>query len=58
MIFDLAQDFVDALAAMPADHLKWRTLGLLEEAVRRDIHFVALHPTTLFQCMWNLCCWR
>jgi len=57
MIFKLAEDFADALAAMPADHPKPRMLELLQEAVRRDIHFVARHPTTLFQCMWNLCWW-
>src|SRR5207237_426956 len=29
----------------------------LEEAVRRDIHFLARHPTTLFQCLWNSGWW-
>jgi len=57
MIFELAEDFAEALAAMPADHPKRRMLGLLEEAVRRDIHFVARYPTTLFQCLWNTCWW-
>jgi WD40 repeat protein len=57
MIFDLTRDFLDALAAMPADHPRRRILALLEEAVRRDIHFIARHPTTLFQCMWNTCWW-
>ena len=41
MIFDLAKDFSDALAAMPADHPKRRMLELLEEAIRRDVHFIA-----------------
>ena len=57
MILELARDFADALAAMPADHPRRRMLRLLEEAVRRDIHFVARHPTTLFQCLWNTCWW-
>ena len=57
MIFDLARDFSDALAAMPADHPRRRILALLEEALRRDIHFIDRHPTTLFQCMWNTCWW-
>ena len=57
VIFSLAQDFHDAVAAMPADHPKRRILTLLEEAIRRDIHFIARHPTTLFQCMWNACWW-
>jgi len=57
MIFELAQDFHDAAAAMPRGHPKQRMLELLEEAVRRDIHFIARHPTTMFQCMWNTCWW-
>ncbi|NUQ65361.1 MAG: WD40 repeat domain-containing protein [Pirellulales bacterium] len=57
MIFELARDFSDALAGMPAEHAKYRTLCLLEEAVRRDIHFIERHPTTMFQCMWNTCWW-
>lgn len=57
MIFELAQDFHDAVATMPSDHPRHRTLELLEEAIHRDIHFIARHPTTLFQCMWNMCWW-
>ncbi len=57
MIFELAKDYTDALAAMPREHPKHRTLELFEEAIRRDIHFIVRHPTTLFQCMWNLCWW-
>ncbi|GMW02374.1 MAG: hypothetical protein AMXMBFR84_35100 [Candidatus Hydrogenedentota bacterium] len=57
MIFDLARDFRDALATIPRDHPKRRTLELFEEAIRRDIRFIDCHPTTLFQCMWNLCWW-
>jgi WD40 repeat protein len=57
MIFELAQDFHEAVAAMPGGHPKHQMLGLLEEAIRRDIHFIARHPRTLFQCMWNTCWW-
>ena len=57
MIFELARDFQDAVAAMPAGHPKHRMLKLLEEALRRDIHFIDRHATTLFQCMWNSCWW-
>ena len=57
MIFELAQDFHNIVAAMPAKHSKLRILELLEEAIRRDIHFINRHPTTLFQCMWNSCWW-
>jgi len=51
MIFDLATDFSHALAAMPQDHPRRRLLALLEEALRRDIHFNARHPTTRYQCL-------
>ena len=57
MIFDLAEDFRDALGAMPKSHTQHRILTLLEEAIQRDIHFIDRHPTTLFQCMWNTCWW-
>ena len=57
MIFELVRDFADALGAVPGEHLKHRMLELLDEAIRRDIHFIARHPTTLFQCMWNTCWW-
>ncbi len=57
MIFALVQDFADALDAMPAGHPRRWTLTLLDEAVRRDAHFMARHPTTLFQCLWNTCWW-
>ncbi len=57
MIFELAKDFHDAVAAMPSEHPRHRMLELLEEAMRRDIHFIDGHPTTLFQCMWNTCWW-
>ena len=57
MIFDLVKDFSDAVSAMPADHPRHRVLGPLQEAIRRDIHFIDRHPTTLFQCMWNTCWW-
>ncbi len=57
MIFDLAEDFSDALAEMPDGHPKRQILRLMEEAIRRDMHFVDLYPTTLFQCLWNTCWW-
>ena len=59
MIFELAQDFRNVLAAMPREHPKHRMLELLEEAIRCDIHFIARHandyPQALFQCLWNSC---
>jgi WD40 repeat protein len=58
MLFDLVQDFSAAVSAMPHDHPRRRILTLLEEAIRRDIHFIDRHPTTLFQCLWNSCWWQ
>jgi hypothetical protein len=49
VILDLTQNRHDAVAAMPRDHPRHRMPELLEEAIRRDIHFVARHPTTLLQ---------
>ena len=57
MIFEIVKDFSAALAAMPTDHPQRRVLRLLEEAIRRDVHFIDRHPTTLFQCLWNTCWW-
>ena len=57
MIFELAGDLADALDAIPNGHPRDRLLKLLDEAVRRDIHFIARHrqdyPQALFQCAWN-----
>jgi hypothetical protein len=32
-------------------------LRLLKEGIGRDLPFIARHPTTLFQCLWNSCWW-
>jgi WD40 repeat protein len=57
MIFELMQDFADVLEVMPAEHPRRRILTLVEEALRRDVHSIERHPTTLFQCLWNSCWW-
>lgn len=61
LVFDLAGDYSTALKAVPQDRPGWRILRLLEEALRRDIHFIARHatdyPQALFQCLWNTCWW-
>lgn len=57
LVFELADDFASALKGLPKRHPKRRILALLGEALRRDIHFIARHPTTLFQCLWNSCWW-
>jgi WD40 repeat protein len=59
-VFELAGDFAAAVDALPADRPQRRILRLLDEAFRRDIHFIARHaqdyPQGLFQCLWN-CGW-
>jgi len=57
MIFELVNDFAGVLAAMPVQLPRRRILALLDEAIRRDVHFIDRHPTTLFQCLWNSCWW-
>ncbi len=57
MIYDLAKDCADVLESFPHEHPRYRILKLLNEAVRRDVHFIDRHPTTLFQCLWNTCWW-
>jgi WD40 repeat protein len=57
LVFELAADFAAALRTLPASHPQRRTVRLLEEALRRDIHFLARHPTALFQSLWNLAWW-
>ena len=56
-VFELGSDFTAAVEHMPREHSRHRVLELLEEALRRDIHFVERHSTTLFQCLWNTCWW-
>jgi hypothetical protein len=57
LVFNLAGTFSEAIGGMPIDHPRRAVLQLLEEAIRRDIHFMARHPSTLFQCLWNSCWW-
>jgi WD40 repeat protein len=61
LAFDLPPDFRESLRVTSIDHPKRRFLSLLEEALRRDIHFIARHredyPQALFQCLWNSCWW-
>jgi WD40 repeat protein len=61
LAFDLSEDFVKTVAALPDNEAARRQLALLGEAVRRDIHFIARrardYPQGLFQCLWNNCWW-
>jgi WD40 repeat protein len=57
MTFDLAGECTEVMARLPAEAPGQPLLRLLEEALRTDIHFLARHPETLFQCLWNRCWW-
>ena len=61
LVFDLLRDFKAATDALPKTDNRHRILRLLDEALRRDIHFIARHthdyPQGLFQCLWNSCWW-
>jgi WD40 repeat protein len=61
MAFNLVMDFTTAVDALPPEHAERQRLRLLDEALRRDIHFIARHandyPQALFQCLWNSAWW-
>jgi WD40 repeat protein len=61
LIFDLVVDFSNALKTLPDGRSERGIIKLLDEALRRDIHFIARHsadyPQGLFQCLWNTCWW-
>ncbi len=57
LVFDLALDFTRAVERIPDDHSARHHLRLIEQALRFDLHFLARHPSTLFQCLWNRCWW-
>jgi WD40 repeat protein len=60
-IFDLAAEFSEAVNLLSEERPQRRILRLLNEALRRDIHFIARHaqdhPQALFQCLWNTGWW-
>src|SRR5262249_10246073 len=58
LAFELADQLSAATRRLPAGRPVRRLLALLEEALRRDLHFVARRPSTLFQCLWNSCWWH
>jgi hypothetical protein len=57
MVFDLVEDFGEAVERIPNNLPSHRIVRLLGQALRSDLHFLARHPTTLLQCLWNRCWW-
>ena len=51
----LYNDLVAAAANLPAARTERSVLALLARVIARDAQFIASHPTTLFQCLWNSC---
>ncbi|MFZ2956440.1 MAG: tyrosine-type recombinase/integrase [Candidatus Ozemobacteraceae bacterium] len=43
--------------SFPPDRPKAKFIELIGKAIGIDIQFLARHPTTLFQCLWNSCWW-
>ncbi len=62
LVFDLAKDFTNTISAIPTLRPHLGILRLLNEALRREIQFIARHskdyPQALFQIMWNLGWWH
>ena len=56
-VYALAADFTAAMRTIPPSHAWALNLRLIEQALRRDLHFIARHPSTLFQCLWNSAWW-
>ncbi len=57
MILDLVNELRDVIDAVPALHTRYLTLKLLRDAILRNLAFLNRHPTTLFQCTWNVLSW-
>jgi WD40 repeat protein len=57
LIFDLPLDFGAARRLAGARPARRLNVDLLDEALCRDLHFIARHPGTLFQCVWNTGWW-
>jgi hypothetical protein len=57
MVFELVTELTAATLALPRERAQQHILALVDEAIRQDVHFLARHPTTVFQCLWNACWW-
>lgn len=61
MVYELIDDFVEAARVLPPEEWTRAGLGLIENALRRDVHFIARHaktrPLVVLQCFWNQSRW-
>ncbi|MBI3800909.1 MAG: hypothetical protein HY268_28530, partial [Deltaproteobacteria bacterium] len=58
MVFELATDLVAALQTLPVERSRHHILSLIEEALRREIHFVFGRPELLTQQLYNRLQWK
>ncbi|MBI4613646.1 MAG: TIR domain-containing protein [Planctomycetes bacterium] len=56
--FDMVGDFAEAVRALPKDRPSRELVRLLGKGVARDAGCIALHPESLFPCLWNSCWWH
>ncbi len=57
MVLNLTDDLYLAITIVPHTSPHHQFIRLIHEAVSRDVDFIAQHPSTLFQCLWNSCWW-
>jgi hypothetical protein len=57
MVLDLADDFAAVAVSLSEEDGKRQLLEHLREALSIDMLFLARHPKTLFQCLWNRGWW-
>jgi WD40 repeat protein len=57
LVYELAADAPAVAACLPQADGRRRLLALLEEALRRDLSFLARRPGALFQCLWDSGWW-
>jgi hypothetical protein len=62
LVFELVQEIAEARQLASPHNPESGPLSLIEEALRREIHFLARHridyPQALFQTLWNACYWH
>jgi WD40 repeat protein len=57
MAFELTADLDLALKSLDPARPRVNAMRLFQQAIRADLHFLARHPSSLFQCLWNRCWW-
>src|SRR5947208_7750361 len=58
MIFELLRDYLDALAALPANHPKREAITLFYQVVHANTFCLKDAPWLLYQQLFNHCDWE